>query len=122
VIVTESTKGSKAWQREVKEAAHEAMGERPLFTGPLEVTFDFYIVRPAGHYGTGRNAALLRPSAPAYPAKRPDLLKYARGVEDACTGVVWRDDSLIVQEHLAKHYANQAHCIVRVWDLTKGTT
>lgn len=32
----------------------------------------------------------------------PDVLKLARGVEDALTGIVWRDDAQIVNESLSK--------------------
>ena len=32
----------------------------------------------------------------------PDVLKLARGVEDALTGIVWRDDAQIVNESLNK--------------------
>jgi predicted short-subunit dehydrogenase-like oxidoreductase (DUF2520 family) len=42
------------------------------------------------------------------------VLKLARGVEDALTGIVWRDDAQIVVEHLEKRYGSPARCEVRV--------
>jgi Holliday junction resolvase RusA-like endonuclease len=62
----------------------------------------FYTPRPAGHYGKRG----LRPGAPTRPTTRPDVLKLARAVEDACTGIVWRDDSQIVDEVLSKWFAD----------------
>ena len=43
--------------------------------------------------------------APARPTTKPDLLKLARGVEDAMSGIVYRDDAQITTEYLAKWYA-----------------
>jgi hypothetical protein len=41
--------------------------------------------RPKAHYGTGRNAEVLKDSAPAAPGVKPDTGKLARAVEDALT-------------------------------------
>lgn len=115
-IVTETVKGSKAWQQEVKSVAFEAhVG--PLLDGPLAVVFTFYRVRPRSHYGTGRNSGTLKPSAPAYPATRPDLLKTARGVEDAMSGIVWTDDARIVEEVLHKRWGEPARVEIEVRQL-----
>jgi crossover junction endodeoxyribonuclease RusA len=116
VMVTDANANAKPWQAVVAAAGHEAMDGRPLFDGPLKVSFDFFQPRPKGHYGTGRNRNVLRASAPAFPTARPDLLKLARAVEDALTGVCWRDDSLIVSEALMKEYGEPAQ--VRVWIYT----
>jgi Holliday junction resolvase RusA-like endonuclease len=35
------------------------------------------------------------------------VLKLARAVEDALTGVLWRDDAQIAIEQLSKHYAER---------------
>src|SRR4051794_25363456 len=80
---------SKDWKQIVARAAAEQTQLMELLTGPLEVHFVFYVQRPRGHFGTGRNVAKLKDSAPSFPATRPDVLKLARGVEDALTGVVW---------------------------------
>ena len=43
----------------------DAWAERPPIDGPVEVRVLAEFVRPAGHYGTGRNARQLKDSAPA---------------------------------------------------------
>lgn len=101
IIVTEDSK-NKPWRQEVAGAGAVAMGERDLFLGALAVTFTFVRPRPRGHFGTGRNAGLVKATAPAFPTTRPDVLKLARAAEDALTGIVWRDDSQIVDERLLK--------------------
>jgi len=105
-MITDACKRSKPWKDSVKAAAIQAMQGREMFgrAVALDVAFYFILLRPKGHFGTGRNADRLRPSAPRYPATRPDVLKYARAVEDACTGVVWHDDAQIVAERIFKDY------------------
>lgn len=112
VVIVDANKNSKPWKQEVAAAAAEAMREAglPLFTDAVIATFTFYRVRPAGHYGKNGLLASARP----YPSIAPDSLKLARGVEDAMTGIVWKDDSLIVEEHLFKHYGEPARVEIAV--------
>ena len=110
----------KAWRSLVADAGAEAIAGFPLYDGPLYVEMTFLRPRGLGHYGTGRNAGVLRDSAPAYPSVRPDVLKHARAVEDALSGVVWRDDARICSGPNEKVYAGAdepSGVIVRVWAL-----
>jgi Holliday junction resolvase RusA-like endonuclease len=105
VVDTSGTAGYR-WRMAVREAALAALEEEPeslpLFpTEPLKVTMAFRFERPKGHYNKHGG---LRNSAPYYHIVRPDALKLARAVEDALTGIVWRDDSQIVFENLMKTY------------------
>lgn len=115
IATVEDAKGVKEWRGSVAAVAAEAMNGRGLLTGPIEVRLTFYRPRPQGHYGTGRNAALVKASAPAFPATRPDVLKLARAVEDALSGIVYRDDAQIVEELLRKRYGEPARCEIEVF-------
>jgi Holliday junction resolvase RusA-like endonuclease len=116
IMVTDASARSKPWKQEVAAAAAAAMlsqsvtDDGVLVDGPLSVVMTFYVPRPRGHYGTKG----LKASAPDYPTSRPDVLKLARAVEDALTGVVYRDDSQIVLETLRKEYGEPARCEVIV--------
>lgn len=101
VIITEDSK-NRSWRQEVAQAGAVAMAGREPELGALAVTFTFVRPRPRGHFGTGRNAGVVKTGAPAFPITRPDVLKLARAAEDALTGIVWRDDSQIVDERLLK--------------------
>lgn len=103
VAIMDACKGSKDWKQDVKQAALAVAPEVRLM-GPLAVEFAFTVSRPKGHYGSGKNSAVLKPTAPRYPTVKPDVLKLARGVEDALTGIIWGDDAQIVSEHLTKNY------------------
>ena len=103
------------WRSHVQKAAGEAMADSELFPGALNLLVTFYMPRPKGHFGTGRNAGTLKKSAPAYPIVMPDTTKLLRAVEDAMTGVVWRDDAQVVDQHARKVYATgPAHVYIAV--------
>jgi Holliday junction resolvase RusA-like endonuclease len=80
----------------------------PPLTGPLEVSCYFTVRRPLGHVGKRG----LRPSAPAYPATRPDVTKLLRAVEDAATGLLWADDAQIVTQAAAKRYGPRPGVVI----------
>jgi Holliday junction resolvase RusA-like endonuclease len=108
-IIVDDSRRSRPWKGDVSSAAAAAMDGRPLLEGPLALELTFYVARPKGHYG----ARGLRPSAPAWPTVKPDVLKLARGVEDALTGQVYRDDAQVVRELLMKRYGEPER--VEVW-------
>lgn len=108
-IMIESSKAVAPWREDVRAAALESANAhkwQPADT-PTAVTILFYLPRPKGHYGTGRNAGVLRPSAPTFPAVMPDVDKLARATLDALTSAaVIPDDSRIVSLGAWKHYAD----------------
>lgn len=106
-IVTDANPKSRDWKIDVQHAAsifRDDM-EGNLFQGPILLALYFFLERPKGHYGSGKNAGVVKAAAPRYPTGKPDVLKLARGVEDALTGMIWRDDAQIVAERLFKRYA-----------------
>jgi Holliday junction resolvase RusA-like endonuclease len=108
-IMIESSKKVAPWRDAVAAAGKEARDGALPMDGPLYVRMVFTIVRPRGHYRTGKNAHLLRDGAPARPCVTPDVSKLARSTEDALTAArVWEDDARVVEyTRLAKVYANE---------------
>lgn len=108
-VMVESSKKVKPWRQDVAAAAREA-AEREGWTAPdgdVPVFVSFRLARPRGHYGTGRNASVVRPSAPLRPAVKPDLDKLLRSTLDALTtsGVI-RDDAQVCLLSATKEYAD----------------
>jgi Holliday junction resolvase RusA-like endonuclease len=112
--VRDDCERNKDWRAVVAHAA-AAMAGRAPFDGPTAVGVTFVLRRPKGHFGSGRNAAVLRGAAPEYPTTKPDATKLFRALEDACTGIVWADDALIVDQHVCKTYGATPGAIVQVW-------
>jgi Holliday junction resolvase RusA-like endonuclease len=78
----------------------------PLFVDTaVSVTIVFHVARPKGHWGKGKRAGTILPSAPARPATKPDIDKLARTTLDAMTGSVFDDDSRIADLALSKRWA-----------------
>lgn len=107
VRVVDANPRSREWKTRVAQVAAEAMraAGAEMLLGPVVLNLTFSVPRPAGHFRTGLHSNRLKPSAPERPTKRPDLLKLARAVEDALTGIVYRDDAQIVEE-----------CLYKIWD------
>jgi len=118
VILVDAAKGSRPWKQQVAGVAEHAvrMGDDwALCDGrPMRLEVVFVMVRPKGHYGSGRNAGSVRASAPAYPVTKPDATKLFRAVEDALTGVVYRDDAQVVEQAAWKVYGEPERVEVRV--------
>jgi Holliday junction resolvase RusA-like endonuclease len=106
VVMVDDNPALTGWRLLVSTKARSSWGGRPPIAGPVSVWADFYLPRPAGHLGTGRNFGKVKDSAPVWPAVKPDLDKLLRAVFDSLTTAgVWRDDSLAVVVSGAKHYA-----------------
>lgn len=114
VAVSDANPKAKSWQHAVASAC-PTVGE--LLTGPLQLTVWFFMPRPQGHYRTGARAAELKESAPSRHTTRPDATKLLRGVEDALSGVLWRDDSQVVQQTVFKDYGSPARAEIYVEQL-----
>jgi len=79
-------------------------GFEPI-TGPVQVQARLIFPRPKSHYGTGRNAAQVRPSAPQLHIQYPDLDKCLRLLFDALTVAgVWVDDKQACDVRGAKRW------------------
>lgn len=121
VVVTDDAKHSRAWKQEVAGEARQAMFGHQLLVQSVRLEVVFFVRRPQGHYGTGGNAQRVKASAPAYPAVKPDLTKLVRGLEDALTGIVWRDDAQVVQQILSKRYGEPERAEVKVVALSTAS-
>jgi Holliday junction resolvase RusA-like endonuclease len=120
MVIIEDNPKAGDWKKEVARNAAEAMvaaRQDELWDGPLGLALVFTRMRPKGHFGTGRNAGVLKPGAPAHPTTKPDTTKLVRGVEDAMTGVIWRDDAQVVEQSVMKRYGSPEGVQVRVWKL-----
>lgn len=95
------------WRAAALEARPAALpGTSCALAGPVAVTVTFWMPRPKHHYGAGRNAAVVRPSAPPRPIGKPDLDKLCRAVLDALSDAgAWQDDSQVCDLWATKEYA-----------------
>jgi Holliday junction resolvase RusA-like endonuclease len=123
-VLAENSKRVRPWRQDVKAAALDAtayVGWKAIL-GPVELAITFHMPRPRYHYRTGARAHELKPNAPTYVDKIPDLSKLIRSTEDALTEArIWGDDSQVARLVVEKRYANGptgAHIQVRPIDPT----
>lgn len=106
----------KPWREAVKHAALTVMDGKVRFTGPVSLQVTFVFRRPRSHYRTGRNADLLRDSAPRFPVSGGDIDKLIRATCDAITDSgLWLDDRQVVYVEATKEYAEEGPAGAVVW-------
>ncbi len=92
---------SKAWERAVAMAGLRVKPPRPLDC-PVRVEIEFWLARPA------------KPKFADAPAARIDLDKLIRSTGDALTGLLYVDDSRIVELVAAKKFGPVSGARIKV--------
>lgn len=105
VFTKDSCEGLKDWRAKV--SAYAMQHAQEVWTDAVYAEFEFHLCRPKGHYRSGKNAHLLKDSAPPRHKQSPDTLKMARAVEDAMTGIVYADDSQIDDSRYRKKWVGR---------------
>jgi Holliday junction resolvase RusA-like endonuclease len=104
-VVEQQDARIKSWREAVRAEAQRAIGGDDSLSGPVIVYARFYLPRPKSHYRTGRRAHELRPDAPTWVAKSPDLDKLLRSTLDALTDAgAWLDDRQVAEVTASKAY------------------
>jgi len=76
----------------------QQLGDQELLTGPLKMVITFYM--PIPHY---KRKKIHECGTDPHFCK-PDLSNLIKFVEDVCTGIIYKDDSLITECHAFKFY------------------
>lgn len=110
IFVRDDNPKTQPWKLRIGQVAGELMAGREMFKGPLYLVATFYAPRPKSHY----NKSGVSRSAPRYPTVRPDTTKLLRPLEDALQGIVYADDSQIVEQLVRKRYGEPARVEVKI--------
>lgn len=100
LIVDQSGHKGKVW-RDVCQKTAKLHYQGPLIEEAMDVDMIFFLPRPKNHFNSKGG---LKKSAPWRHIVKPDKTKLGRAVEDAMTGVIWKDDSRIVRGNVGKEY------------------
>jgi Holliday junction resolvase RusA-like endonuclease len=110
-VLVEDNPRTQHWREEIARAAHAAEFEVAGQGQAVGVEITSTLPRPASHYGTGRNAKRVRPSAPDFPTVKGtgDVDKLARLVLDALEDSdVLDNDAQVVEVLSRKVYPDHA--------------
>lgn len=121
VVVDQAKERLEPWRDRVAGVARRNF-EGTRIAGPVKVSFVIVKVRSKSHF-TSRGflssvgAAIRQKFA---PGSAPDLGKLERALEDALTGIVYDDDSLIVWRDSRKVWGTTERVLIYVWELEAG--
>lgn len=113
-----------AWRRTVARRLAE-QGDGPQWSSPLTCSLRFVLPRPKSHYRSGRNAHLLKNSAPKHPlaSRSGDVDNLAKAVLDEMNGWAYVDDAQVVELHITKTYVRDMEvpgCWIMLSELSDG--
>ncbi len=104
-------KKSAHWEAFAKLKAVEAMAGEPPMVGPVRLDLHVWLAVPRSWSRRRTTRAL---EGTIRPTSRPDLDNFEKAVLDAFNGVVFRDDSQVVEVHKWKAYAEHGYVEVTV--------
>lgn len=96
---------TRTYESLIKESAKQAMGSSEPLNTP--VSLYLYIRVPIPASATKKRLEAIA-KGDEKPIKKPDASNILKSIEDGMNGVVYRDDSQIVNIHVTKVYSSQA--------------
>lgn len=87
------------------------------YNGPLidsAVCCDLYLHMPIPKSASEKKVAKML-SGELRPIGTPDRTNCAKLLEDCLQGIVFKNDSQIVEGKICKHYAENPHALIKVW-------
>jgi len=91
---------SRDYKQSVRASALEVRPDKPL-EGALNLTVTAYKTVPKSFSKKKAGQAIAQE---IQPTTRPDLDNIIKGIKDALKGVIWRDDSQVVNIYASKWY------------------
>ena len=88
-------------------------------SGAIKVTALFRSIRPKSHYGTGKNAAIIKQGAPIFHTKKPDVDNLVKFFMDCLNGLAWDDDCQIVDIRAIKAYGEVEETEILISEVEK---
>lgn len=113
VRVVDANKHVGDWKERVAIAARYAMGPGTLMEGPVQLRVDVTFLRPKSHFNS-RGALNKKGLENTHHIQVPDITKLIRPIEDALTGIVWRDDSQVVFQIGTKRWGERDEATIYV--------
>ena len=112
-VVMYDPKESRDYKSYVRLIASQHRPKSPL-EGQLEVFIKIYRRMPKSITKKRRQAVI---EGIHRPITKPDLTNIAKGIEDALNGIIYKDDSQIVDLHISKYYSDRPRVEVQIKEL-----
>jgi Holliday junction resolvase RusA-like endonuclease len=109
-IITAANKKTKPWRQEIAGAALAAMEKDLLDCAGKNVPFRLAVTFRFQKPKSTKKTVLEK-------VTKPDTDKLIRSVLDALTGIVWTDDSQVVEIHARKEFGIQPGAKITFWEI-----
>lgn len=96
-------KATVEYEQRVAYEAGLSMRGADLFSGPVELKLQIFMPIPVSYTKAKKAAARL---GKLVPTKKPDLDNVLKAICDAFNGVVWIDDTQVVDCHVTKRFSD----------------
>ena len=103
-----------SYEDQIRFYALKAMGDSKVIEGAVRVFVSIRMAVPKSYSAKRREACL---NGFDKPLKKPDWDNVAKSICDAMNGVIYVDDTQIVEAHITKQYAQQAEVVVLVQEV-----
>ena len=103
-----------SYEDQIRFYALKAMGDSKVIEGAVRVFVSIRMAVPKSYSAKRREACL---NGFDKPLKKPDWDNVAKSICDAMNGVIYVDDTQIVEAHITKQYAHQAEVVVLVQEV-----
>ena len=90
---------------------------KKVFKGDISLQVYFYLPYPKKYYRTGKYKGILKDKVPHYCKTRPDIDNYIKFVMDCLNGLVYKDDSQVVDIYSNKLYATNPQTIIIIKEI-----
>lgn len=105
------------FEARVAMAAAKAMGGQDPLVGPVKLEIFIQLAIPASWSQKKQRAAL---AGDVMPCGRPDWDNFGKAISDGGNGIVWKDDSQIVDARVVKRYADVPGVFVEATAVNPG--
>jgi len=100
---------AEGWKSQIAIAVKESGAVGLMLDMPLRVSIQAHFKRPKSHFRTGKNAHLVKDSAPGFNTSKPDFDNIGKAACDALTHLgVWKDDAQVVDGRVMKKFTDGA--------------
>ena len=103
-----------SYEDQIRFYALKAMGDSKVIEGAVRVFVSIRMAVPKSYSNKRREACL---NGSDKPLKKPDWDNVAKSICDAMNGIIYGDDTQIVEAHVTKQYAAQSEVIVLVQEV-----
>lgn len=103
-----------SYEDQIRFYALKAMGDSKVIEGAVRVFVSIRMAVPKSYSAKRREACL---NGSDKPLKKPDWDNVAKSICDAMNGIIYVDDTQIVEAHITKQYAHQAEVVVLVQEV-----